>query len=128
MPENGAQECPLPSPHRDRRLLQGWVPARHRLCNKQQPLCDSCCKPSRLSFLSDNVVSQRNWRSETESQNTRNMHRSTGPQLLIANEDGKFDANMNLTDLQIRETPRKSPIQLAEWTRKLQPRLQKIPA
>src|SRR5216117_4304362 len=58
MPENGAQKCPFPSPHRDQRLHQDWVPARHPLRNKQKSLRDSCYKPSRLSFLSNNVVSQ----------------------------------------------------------------------
>jgi len=58
MPENGAQKCPFPSPHRDQRLHQDWVPARHPLRNKQKSLRDSCYKHNRLSFLSNNIVSQ----------------------------------------------------------------------
>src|SRR6266540_1650010 len=57
-----------------------------------------------------------------------NMHPINRPQLLVANEDGKFDANMKLTDLQIRETLRNLLIQLAEWTRRVQPDLHKVPA
>ena len=57
-----------------------------------------------------------------------NMHPINRPQLLIANEDGKFDVNMKLTDLQMRETLRNLLIQLAEWTRRVQPGLHKIPA
>src|SRR5207249_10656807 len=58
MPGNGAQKCPCPSPPRDRHLHQGWVPVRHRLRNKQSSLRDSRYKPSRLSVLSNNIVSQ----------------------------------------------------------------------
>jgi len=57
-----------------------------------------------------------------------NMHPINRPQLLVANEDEKFDANMKLTDLQIRETLRNLLIQLADWTRRLQPGLHRIPA
>ncbi len=57
-----------------------------------------------------------------------NMHPINRPQLLVANEDGQFDANMKLTDLQIRETLRNLLIQLADWTRRLQPGLHRIPA
>jgi len=57
-----------------------------------------------------------------------NMHPINRPRLLVANEDGKFDVKMKLTDMQIRETLRKLLIQLAECTRRVQPGFQKIPA
>ena len=55
-----------------------------------------------------------------------NMHPLNRPLLLVANEDDKFDGNMKLIDPQIRETLRNMLVRLEEWTRKLQPNLQKI--
>ena len=55
-----------------------------------------------------------------------NMHPLNRPLLLVANEEDKFDANMKLTDPQIRETLRNMLVRLEEWTRKLQPNLEKI--
>ena len=55
-----------------------------------------------------------------------NMHALNRPLLLVANEEDKFDANMKLVDPQVRETLRNMLVRLEEWTRKLQPNLQKI--
>lgn len=57
-----------------------------------------------------------------------NMHALNRPLLLVANEEDKFDANMKLIDPQVRETLRNMLVRLEEWTRKLQPNLQKISA
>lgn len=57
-----------------------------------------------------------------------NMHPINRPLLLVANEEDKFDENLKLTDLQIRETLRDLIVRLVEWTIKLQPNLQKISA
>jgi chromate reductase, NAD(P)H dehydrogenase (quinone) len=57
-----------------------------------------------------------------------NMHPINRPMLLVANEDEKFDENMKLTDAQTRETLRNVLVRLAEWTRKLEPGVQKITA
>ncbi len=54
-----------------------------------------------------------------------NMHALNRPLLLVANEEDKFDLNLKLTDPQIRETIRNMLVRLEEWTRKLQPILQK---
>ncbi len=54
-----------------------------------------------------------------------NMHPINRPQLLVANEVGKFDAKMKLADPQIRETLRSLLIRLEEWTRRLQPDLRR---
>jgi len=54
-----------------------------------------------------------------------NMHPINRPQLLVANEVGKFDAKMKLADPQIRETLRNLLIRLEEWTRRLQPDLRR---
>ncbi len=57
-----------------------------------------------------------------------NMYPINRPLLLVANEDEKFDANMRLIDPQILETLRTLLVRLGEWTRKLQPSLQKVSA
>jgi chromate reductase, NAD(P)H dehydrogenase (quinone) len=57
-----------------------------------------------------------------------NMHPLNRPLLLVANEEDKFDANMKLIDPQIRETLRNMLVRLEEWTRRLQPNVQKITA
>jgi chromate reductase, NAD(P)H dehydrogenase (quinone) len=48
-----------------------------------------------------------------------NMHPLNRPLLLVANEEDKFDANMRLTDQQVRDTLRLMLVQLKEWTRRL---------
>ena len=55
-----------------------------------------------------------------------NMHALNRPLLLVANEEDKFDSNMKLVDPQVREMLRNILVQLEEWTRRLQPDLQKI--
>jgi chromate reductase, NAD(P)H dehydrogenase (quinone) len=57
-----------------------------------------------------------------------NMHPLNRPLLLVANEEDKFDTNMKLVDPQIRETLRNMLVRLEEWTRRLQPNVQKITA
>lgn len=57
-----------------------------------------------------------------------NMHALNRPLLLVANEEDKFDSNMKLVDPQVRETLRNMLVRLEEWTRRLQPSLQKISA
>jgi hypothetical protein len=57
-----------------------------------------------------------------------NMHPINRPLLLVANEAEKFNANMKLTDPQIRETLRMTLVQLEEWTRKLQANVQRVTA
>jgi len=57
-----------------------------------------------------------------------NMHPINRPLLLVANADEKFDANLKLTDPQIRETLHTMLQRLAEWTRRVQPELQKVTA
>jgi len=57
-----------------------------------------------------------------------NIHPINRPLLLVANESEKFDTNMKLTDPQIRETLRKTLVQLEEWTRKLQSNVQRVTA
>jgi chromate reductase, NAD(P)H dehydrogenase (quinone) len=56
-----------------------------------------------------------------------NMFPINRPLLLVANEEDKFDLNMKLTDPQIRETLRKTLVVLEEWTRRLQPRVRRVP-
>jgi len=55
-----------------------------------------------------------------------NMHPINRPALLLANADEKFDENMKLIDQQARETLRNLLLQLEDWTRKIQPRVQKV--
>lgn len=55
-----------------------------------------------------------------------NMHPINRPLLLVANADEKFDANMKLTDPQIRETLRNLLIRLEEWTSRIQSGTQKV--
>jgi chromate reductase, NAD(P)H dehydrogenase (quinone) len=55
-----------------------------------------------------------------------NMHPLNRPLLLVANEEDKFDANMRLTDQQVRNTLRMMLVQLKEWTRRLQPTAHEI--
>ena len=49
-----------------------------------------------------------------------NMHPINRPLLLVANADEKFDANMKLTDQQVRETLRSLLSRLVEWTLQIQ--------
>ena len=55
-----------------------------------------------------------------------NMHPINRPLLLVANADEKFDSDMKLTDPQIRETLRNLLLKLEDWTRRVQPGLQRV--
>jgi chromate reductase, NAD(P)H dehydrogenase (quinone) len=57
-----------------------------------------------------------------------NMQPINRPLLLVANAAEKFDANMKLTDTQIRETLLNILLRLEEWTRKIQPATVKVAA
>ncbi len=52
-----------------------------------------------------------------------NMHPINRPQLLLANAEEKFDANLKLKDERSRETLRKLLVGLVDWTQKLQANL-----
>ena len=55
-----------------------------------------------------------------------NMHAINRPLLLVANASEKFDANMKLTDPQIRQTLHNLLLQLEDWTRRVEPRLERL--
>jgi len=51
------------------------------------------------------------------------MYPLNQPQLLVANADEKFDDNLRLTDQRSRQTLREMLLALAQWGRKLKPRV-----